>query len=89
MNKEENLQRLTIQITKHQYNLLKYHAGPGVSISSLVRKALDAHFADAEEALREQYFEAAEYEQYEKYMLAQEAAGIKEDPVVADASVLF
>ena len=89
MNKEENLQRLTIQITKHQYNLLKYHAGPGVSISSLVRKALDVHFADTEEALKEKYFEAAEYEQYEKYMLAQEAAGIKEDPVVADASVLF
>ena len=69
--------------------MLKYHAGPGTSISSLVRKALQAYFADAEEALREKYFEAAEYEQYEKYMLAQEAAGIKENPVVADASVLF
>ena len=85
----ENLSRLTVQITKHQHKLLKYHAGPGTSISSLVRKALQAYFADAEEALREKYFEAAEYEQYEKYMLAQEAAGIKEDPVVADASVLF
>ena len=69
--------------------MLKYHAGPGTSISSLVRQALSSYFADAEEALREKYFEAAEYEQYEKYMLAQEAAGIKEDPVVADASVLF
>ena len=88
MNKEENLQRLTIQITKHQYNLLKYHAGPGVSISSLVRKALDTHFADAEDALKEKYFEAAEYEQYEKYMLAQEEAGIKE-PAIADASSIF
>ena len=85
----ENLSRLTVQITKHQHKLLKYHAGPGISISSLVRKALDVYFADAEEALKEKYFEAAEYEQYEKYMLAQEAAGIKEDPVVADASVLF
>ena len=84
----ENLQRLSIQITKHQYNLLKYHAGPGVSISSLVRKALDTHFADAEDALKEKYFEAAEYEQYEKYMAAQQATGVKE-PVVADASVLF
>ena len=89
MNKEENLQRLTIQITKHQYNLLKYHAGPGVSISSLVRKALQAYFADAEEALREKYFEAAEYEQYEKYMAAQQAAGIEEETVVADASSIF
>jgi len=65
----ENLQRLSIQITKHQYNLLKYHTKPGVSISSLVRNALDDYFADAEEALREKYFEAAEYEEYEKYMI--------------------
>ena len=83
-NKEENLQRLTIQITKHQYNLLKYHTKPGVSISSLVRNALDDYFADAEEALKEKYFEAAEYEEYEKYMLEQ-----KEEPVMADASCLF
>ena len=80
----ENLQRLSIQITKHQYNLLKYHTKPGVSISSLVRNALDDYFADAEEALREKYFEAAEYEEYEKYMLEQ-----KEEPVMADASCLF
>jgi hypothetical protein len=85
----ENLQRLSIQITKHQYNLLKYHTKPGVSISSLVRNALDDYFADAEEALREKYFEAAEYEQYEKYMAAQQAAGIKEETVVADASSIF
>ena len=80
----ENLQRLSIQITKHQHKLLKYHAGPGTSISSLVRKALQAYFADAEEALKEKYFEAAEYEEYEKYMLEQ-----KEEPVMADASCLF
>ena len=85
----ENLQRLSIQITKHQYNLLKYHTKPGVSISSLVRNALDDYFADAEEALREKYFEAAEYEQYEKYMAAQQAAGIEEETVVADASSIF
>ena len=84
----ENLQRLSIQITKHQYNLLKYHTKPGVSISSLVRNALDDYFADAEEALREKYFEAIEYEEYEKYMAAQQAAGVKE-PVVADASSIF
>jgi len=85
----ENLSRLTVQITKHQHKLLKYHAGPGISISSLVRQALDTHFADAEEALKERYFEAAEYEQYEKYMTAQQAAGIKEEPVVADASAFL
>ena len=85
----ENLSRLTVQITKHQHRLLKYHAGPGISISSLVRQALDTHFADAEEALKEKYFEAAEYEQYEKYMIAQQAAGIKEEPVVADASAFL
>ena len=49
----ENLSRLTVQITKHQHKLLKYHAGPGTSISSLVRQALSSYFADAEEALRE------------------------------------
>ena len=69
--------------------MLKYHAGPGTSISSLLRKALQAYFADAEEALREKYFEAAEYEQYEKYMAAQKAAGIEEEPIVADASSIF
>ena len=77
----ENLQRLSVQITKHQYNLLKYHTKPGTSISSLVRNALDDYFADAEEALKERYFEAAEYEEYEKYMLGQ-----KEEPVMADVS---
>ena len=84
----ENLSRLTVQITKHKHKLLKYHAKPGTSISSLVRQALQAYFADAEEALREKYFEAVEYEEYEKYMAAQQAAGIKE-PVVADASSIF
>ena len=85
----ENLSRLTVQITKHQHKLLKYHAGPGTSISSLVRQALQAYFADAEEALKEKYFEAIEYEEYEKYMAAQQAAGIKEEPIVADASSIF
>ena len=85
----ENLSRLTVQITKHQHKLLKYHAGPGTSISSLVRQALSSYFAEAEEALREKYFEAAEYEQYEKYMAAQKAAGIEEETVVADASSIF
>ena len=85
----ENLQRLSIQITKHQYNLLKYHSGPGTSISSLVRQALDSHFAEADQILGEQAIEDAKYEEYEKYMLAQEAAGIKKEPAVADASCLL
>jgi len=85
----ENLQRLSIQITKHQYNLLKYHSGPGTSISSLVRQALDSHFADVDQKLGENAIEDVKYEEYEKYMLAQEAAGIKKKPVVADASCLL
>ena len=85
----ENLQRLTVQITKHQYNLLKYHSGPGTSISSLVRQALDNHFAEADQILSEKAIEDAKYEEYEKYMLEQQAAGMKEEPVMADASVLF
>ena len=85
----ENLSRLTVQITKHQHKLLKYHAKPGTSISSLVRQALQAYFAEAEDALKEKYFEAIEYEEYEKYMAAQQAAGIKEEPIVADASSIF
>ena len=85
----ENLQRLSIQITKHQYNLLKYHQKPGVSISLLVRQALDKHFAEADQILGEKAIEDAKYEEYERYMLAQEAAGIKEDSVMADASCLF
>ena len=79
----ENLSRLTVQITKHQHKLLKYHAKTGTSISSLVRQALQAYFADAEEALREKYFEEVKYEEYEKYMAAQK------EPVVADASSLL
>ena len=84
----ENLSRLTVQITKHQHKLLKQHAKHGTSISSLVRQALQAYFADAEEALKEKYFEAIEYEEYEKYMAAQQSAGVNE-PVVADASSIF
>ena len=85
----ENLSRLTVQITKHQHKLLKYHAKPGTSISSLVRQALQDYFAEAEDALKEKYFEALEYEEYEKYMTAQPAAGIKEEPIVADAGAFL
>ena len=84
----ENLSRLTVQITKHQHKLLKYHAGPGTSISSLVRDALDDFFSEADQTLGEQAIENVKYEEYEKYMAAQKAAGIKE-PAIVDASSIF
>ena len=49
----ENLHRLSIQITKKQYALLKQHSGPGTSISSIIRQSLDEHFEDAEQILGE------------------------------------
>ena len=85
----QNLQRLSVQITKHQYNLLKHHTKPGTSISSLVRDALDNFFSEADQTLGEQAIENVKYEEYEKYMAAQQAAGIKEETVVADASSIF
>ena len=38
----ENLSRLTVQIRKDQHKKLKDKAGPGVSISHLVRHAIDS-----------------------------------------------
>ena len=38
----ENLSRLTVQIRKDQHKKLKDKAGPGVSISYLVRHAIDS-----------------------------------------------
>ena len=38
----ENLKRLSVQIREEQYKKLKGRAGPGVSISYLVRHALDS-----------------------------------------------
>ena len=84
----QNLQRLSVQITKDQYNLLKHHTKPGTSISSLVRDALDDFFSEADQTLAEQTIESVKYEEYEKYMAAQQAAGIKE-PAIADASSIF
>ena len=80
----ENLQRLSVQITKHQYNLLKYHTKPGTSISSLVRNALDDYFSEADQKLGKQVIEATKYEEYEKYMLEQ-----KDKPVMADAGAFL
>ena len=67
---------------------MKHHTKPGTSISSLVRDALDDFFSEADQTLGEQAIENVKYEEYERYMAAQQAAGIKE-PVVADASSIF
>ena len=39
------LHRISIQITKSQYELLKEHSRPGTSISELIRRSIDTHFA--------------------------------------------
>ena len=39
------LHRISIQITKSQYELLKEHSRPGTSISELIRRSVDNYFA--------------------------------------------
>ena len=39
------LHRISIQITKSQYELLKEHSRPGTSISELIRRSVDGYFA--------------------------------------------
>ena len=39
------LHRISIQITKSQYELLKEHSRPGTSISELIRRSIDTYFA--------------------------------------------
>ncbi len=39
------LHRISIQITKSQYELLKEHSRPGTSISELIRRSVDSYFA--------------------------------------------
>ena len=39
------LHRISIQITKSQYELLKEHSRPGTSISELIRRSIDGYFA--------------------------------------------
>ena len=39
-----SLQRISIQVTKSQYELLKEYARPGTSISSMIRRAIDDMF---------------------------------------------
>ena len=40
-----SLHRISIQITKSQYELLKEHSRPGTSISELIRRSVDGYFA--------------------------------------------
>ena len=61
-----SLQRITIQITKHQHEMLKHYARPGTSVSSMIRRAIDEMF----EPVREQAIEDAKYEKWEKETLA-------------------
>ena len=83
----ENLSRLTVQITKHQHKLLKYHAKL-VHLYLLVRQHYKLILLTLKK-LSEKNTLAAEYEQYEKYMAAQQAAGIEQETVVVDASSIF
>ena len=66
VSEANSLQRITIQITKSQYELLKEYARPGTSISSMIRRAIDDMF----EPVREQALENAKYERWEKEAIA-------------------
>ena len=61
-----NLYRISIQVTKSQYELLKEYARPGTSISSMIRRAIDDMF----QPVREQALEDAKYEKWEKEAIA-------------------
>ena len=59
------LHRISIQITKSQYELLKEHSRPGTSISELIRRSVDNYF----QPLMEQALENAKYEKWERESL--------------------
>ena len=61
-----SLQRITIQVTKSQHEMLKRYARPGTSVSSMIRRAIDDMF----QPVREQALENAKYEKWEKESLA-------------------
>ena len=58
ISEANSLQRITIQITKSQHEMLKHYARPGTSVSSMIRRAIDEMF----EPVREQALENAKYE---------------------------
>ena len=66
ISEANSLQRITIQITKSQHEMLKHYARPGTSVSSMIRRAIDEMF----EPVREQAIEDAKYEKWEKETLA-------------------
>jgi hypothetical protein len=59
------LQRITIQVTKSQHEMLKRYARPGTSVSSMIRRAIDDMF----QPVMEQALENAKYEKWEKESL--------------------
>ena len=61
-----SLQRISIQVTKSQYELLKEYARPGTSISSMIRIAIDDMF----QPVMEQRLEEMKMEKWEKESLA-------------------
>ena len=61
-----SLQRITIQITKSQHDLLKKYSRPGTSVSSMIRRAIDDMF----QPVREQAIENAKYEKWEREAIA-------------------
>ena len=66
ISEANSLQRITIQITKSQHEMLKHYARPGTSVSSMIRRAIDEMF----EPVREQALENAKYERWEKEAIA-------------------
>ena len=66
ISEANSLQRITIQITKSQHEMLKHYARPGTSISSMIRRAIDDMF----EPVKEQALENAKYEKWEKEAIA-------------------
>ena len=61
-----SLQRISIQVTKSQYELLKKYSRPGTSISSMIRRAIDDMF----QPVIEQRLEEMKMEKWEKESLA-------------------
>ena len=57
-----SLQRISIQVTKSQYELLKEYARPGTSISSMIRRAIDDMF----QPVIEQRLEEMKMDKWEK-----------------------
>tara|TARA_R100000152_G_C6714979_1_gene141905 strand:- start:623 stop:850 length:228 start_codon:yes stop_codon:yes gene_type:complete len=45
LSEDHSLHRISIQITKSQYALLKKYSRPGISISSMIRRSIDDMFA--------------------------------------------